>query len=148
MQPDLAAKEATWAVPLSDEPARIAQACAAGIWVPGQEELMAGYRDRYFTEVLPALITRTPWPKSHLSRLLFPVTLISEATIEAAEAAEPSDNLLRLAVAEQITIMRRRLRRRPGGVSRRSATAHAVPICSKRNFRGRRQARPQRKQAR
>jgi aminopeptidase N len=111
MRPDLAAKEAAWAVPLcSGEPARIALACAAGIWVPGQEELMAGYRDRYFTEVLPALVTRrTAWSKSRLSSLLFPVTLISEATIEAAEAAEPSDNLLRLAVAEQTTIMRRRL---------------------------------------
>jgi aminopeptidase N len=110
-RPDLAAKEAAWAVPLSSgEPARIALACAAGIWVPGQEELMAGYRDRYFTEVLPALVTRrTAWSKSRLSSLLFPVTLISEATIEVAQAAEPSDNLLRLAVAEQTTIMRRRL---------------------------------------
>ena len=46
IQPDLAAKEAAWAVALcSGEPPRIAQACAAGIWVPGQE-LMAGYRDR------------------------------------------------------------------------------------------------------
>ena len=110
-RPDLAAKEAAWAVSLScGEPARIALACAAGIWVPGQEELMAGYRDRYFAEVLPALVTRkTAWSKSRLSSLLFPVTLISEATIEAAEAAQPSDNLLRLAVADQTTIMRRRL---------------------------------------
>jgi aminopeptidase N len=110
MQPDLAAKEAAWAVALSSgEPARIAQASAAGIWVPGQEELMAGYRDRYFTEVLPALVTRKQRSKSRLSRLLFPVTLVSEATIEAANAAEPSDNVLRVAVAEQATIMRRRL---------------------------------------
>ena len=86
-----------------------ALACAAGIWVPGQEELMAGYRDRYFNEVLPALVTRKQWSKSRLSRLLFPVTLVSEATIEAANAAEPSDNVLRVAVAEQSTIMRRRL---------------------------------------
>jgi aminopeptidase N len=117
MQPDLAAKEAAWAVALSSgEPARIAQACAAGIWVPGQEELMAGYRDRYFTEVLLVLVTRKLRPKSRLSRLLFPVTLVSGATIEAANAAEPSDNVLRLAVAEQATIMRRRLaarRQRP-----------------------------------
>lgn len=111
MRPDLAAKEAAWAVPLSSgEPARIALACAAGIWVPGQEELMVGYRDRYFTEVLPTLVTRrTAWSKSRLSSLLFPVTLISEATIEAADAAEPPDHLLQLAVAEQTTIMRRRL---------------------------------------
>lgn len=110
MQPDLAAKEAAWTASLSPgEPARIAQACAAGIWVPGQEELTAGYRDRYFTEVLPTLATRNPWSKSRLSRLLFPDTLVSEATIEAANAAEPSDDILSLAVAEQATIMRRRL---------------------------------------
>jgi aminopeptidase N len=115
MQPALAAKEAAWAVALSaGEPARIARACAAGIWVPGQEELMTGYRDRYFTEALPALATRQPSPKSRLSRLLFPATLVSEATIEAADAAEPSDDVLRIAVAEQATIMRRRLAaRRP-----------------------------------
>jgi aminopeptidase N len=110
MQPDLAPKEAAWAAAISSgEPARIAQACATGIWVPGQEELMADYRDRYFTEVLPALTTRIPWSKSRLSRLLFPATLVSEATIEVANAAEPSDKVLRLAVAEQATIMRRRL---------------------------------------
>jgi aminopeptidase N len=110
MRPDLAAKEAAWAVAISSgEPARIAQACAAGIWVPGQEELMAGYRDRYFTEALPALASRSPWVKWRLSRLLFPATLVSEATIEAADAAEPADNLLRIIMAEQATIMRRRL---------------------------------------
>ena len=110
MQPDLTAKEAAWTVALSPgEPARIAQACAAGIWVPGQQELMAGYRDRYFTEALPALAARKQRPKAQLSRLLFPATLVSEATIEAANAAEPPDNVLRLAVAEQATIMRRRL---------------------------------------
>ena len=110
MQPDLAAKEAAWTVALSaGEPARIAQACAAGIWVPGQEELMAGYGDRYFTEALPALADRKQRPKARLSRLLFPATLVSEAAIEAANAAEPPDKALRLAVAEQATIMRRRL---------------------------------------
>lgn len=111
MQPDLAAKEAAWAVALSPgEPIRIALASAAGVWVPGQEELMAGYRDRYFTEALPALAARKlSWAKSRLGALLFPVTLVSEATIETANAAEPPDNVLRLAVADQATIMRRRL---------------------------------------
>jgi hypothetical protein len=77
--------------------------------VPGQEELMAGWRDRYFTEALPALATRKQQSRSRLSRLLFPVTLISEATIKAANAAQPLDNVLRVAVAEQATVMRRRL---------------------------------------
>jgi aminopeptidase N len=111
LQPDPAAKEAAWAMAISAaEPTRMAQACAAGIWVPGQEELMAGYRDRYFAEALPALVTRkVSWSRSRLGSLLFPVTLVSEATIEAANAAEPSDNVLRLAVADPGTIMRRRL---------------------------------------
>jgi aminopeptidase N len=110
MRPDLAAKQAAWDAALSgDEPARTAQACAAGIWVPGQEELAAGYRDRYFAEALPALAARKQRSKSRLGRLLFPVTLVSEATIEAADAAQPSDDVLRLAVAEQATVMRRRL---------------------------------------
>jgi aminopeptidase N len=110
MRPDLAAKEAAWASALSSsEPARIAFACATGIWVPGQTELMAGYRDRYFTEALPALATRKLRPRSRLSRLLFPATLVSEGTMAAANAAEPSDQVLRMAVAEQVTIMSRRL---------------------------------------
>jgi len=110
LRPDPAAKEAAWAAALSStEPARIAQASAAGFWVPGQEELMAGYRDRYFTEAVPALATRNQWSKSRLSRALFPATLVSAATIDAAEAANPPDDVLRLALAEQATIMRRRL---------------------------------------
>jgi aminopeptidase N len=116
MRPDRAAKEAGWHTALSaGEPARIAQACAAGIWVAGQEELMAGYRDQYFTEALPALAARAPWSKARLSRQLFPVTLVSEATIEAADAAVLPDDALRLAVAEQATIMRRRLAARRQG---------------------------------
>jgi aminopeptidase N len=111
MQPDLAAKEAAWAAALSaSEPARIARACATGVWVPGEEELMAGYRDRYFTEVLPALATKKlSWAKSRLGGLLFPVTLVSGATLAAAGAAEPQDRILALAVADQATVMRRRL---------------------------------------
>jgi hypothetical protein len=77
--------------------------------MPGQEELMTGYGDRYFTEALPALAARGGRPKARLSRLLFPATLVSEAAIEAADAAETPDKVLRLAVAEQATIMRRRL---------------------------------------
>ena len=111
LRPALAAKEAAWTVAISStEPTRMAQASAAGIWVPGQQELMTGYRDRYFTEALPALVTRKlSWSKSRLASLLFPVTLVSAATIEAADAAVPSDDVLRLAVADQATIMRRRL---------------------------------------
>jgi hypothetical protein len=70
---------------------------------------MTGYRGRYFTGALPALATAEHRAKSRLSRQLFPVTLVSGATIKAADAAKPSDSVLRLAVTEQATIMHRRL---------------------------------------
>jgi hypothetical protein len=97
-------------LPLSKGAARIALARAAGVRVPGQEELMASYRDRYFTEVLPALARRKrSWAKSRPGGQLFPVTLVSDATIEAAKAAPLPDSVLRAAVADQATIMARRL---------------------------------------
>jgi len=34
---------------------RLAQAHAGGIWVPGREQIVSRYRDRYFTEALHAL---------------------------------------------------------------------------------------------
>ena len=61
LRPDAAAKQAAWAAALAAEADwRMAVAAARGIWVPGQEaELgrawLAEYRDRYFTEALPAL---------------------------------------------------------------------------------------------
>jgi aminopeptidase N len=101
-RPDPAAKETAWQAALSGG-WRLAQAHATGLWVPGQEELMAGYRDRYFAEVLPAL-ARSGWQRRHrrlLTRLLFPVTLISSATIEACAPFEDD-----VTVAEQAAIMR------------------------------------------
>jgi aminopeptidase N len=110
-QPDPAAKEAAWTTALSpSEPTRTVLACAAGFWVPGQEELLAGYRERYFTEALPALAGRTlGWARERLGAQLFPALLVSDSTLEAAENARTPDNVLRLAVADQAVIMRRRL---------------------------------------
>jgi aminopeptidase N len=101
-RPDPAAKEAAWQAALSSD-WRLAYAHATGIWVPGQEELMAGYRDRYFAEALPTL-ARSGWQRRHrrlLTRLLFPATLVSAATIEACASFEHDVN-----VAEQAAIMR------------------------------------------
>jgi aminopeptidase N len=102
MRPDRAAKEAAWQAALAPaEP--LAREHASGIWVPGQEELMAGYRDRYFAEALPLLTA--PGPRSRqrkiVRRLLFPSTLISPATVEACSGFE--DDVI---VAEQAAIMR------------------------------------------
>ena len=107
MRPDRAAKEAAWAVAISPgEPARLALAYAADVWVPGQEELMTDYRDRYFTEALPALAPENcpgqshDWAACSSRSRSFP-----RKPSRAATAAQPPDNVLRLAVAEQATII-------------------------------------------
>jgi aminopeptidase N len=102
MRPDPAAKEAAWQAALCAD-WQLARAHASGIWVPGQEELMTGYRDRYFTEALPALARSELGRRQRmmLTRLLFPATLVSPATIEACAGFE--DNVV---VAEQAAVMR------------------------------------------
>jgi aminopeptidase N len=110
MRPDPAAKEDAWTSLISGAvTGRLAEAAAQGLWVPGQEQLMAGYRSRYFGEALPALATMSNWPQERLGRLLFPSTLCDAATVAAADAvlastAWPED--LRNAIAEQTAIIR------------------------------------------
>jgi aminopeptidase N len=113
MRPDPAAKEAAWdqALAVGQSPS-LAEAHASGLWVAGQEEIMAGYRDRYFARALPALADREPRVVRSLARLLYPATLISAGTIAAAGAALRAGELSRVArtiVLEQQAVMRRAL---------------------------------------
>jgi aminopeptidase N len=109
MRPTAEAKEAGWAAALSSgTPARIAEAYAAGLWMPGQEELMAGYRDRYFAEALPQLADRPRRQAQRLSRLLFPSILVSAEAIEVS-ADHTDTGVIGTELADQIAIMRRRL---------------------------------------
>jgi aminopeptidase N len=93
MRPAAAAKAAAWEAALSATTSlRLAEAHARGIWVPGQEPaLMAGYRDRYFSEALPALRPREPRVRRRLGKLLFPSTLVSAEVIEAADAEQDTE---------------------------------------------------------
>ena len=90
-RPDPAAKEAAWAAALDERtPQWLARAQAEGIWVAGQESLLTRYRDRYFTEALPALSARDARGERlarRLADLLFPVTLDQRPTIAAVRAA-------------------------------------------------------------
>ncbi|HEY0936771.1 MAG TPA: M1 family aminopeptidase [Trebonia sp.] len=90
-RPDPAAKEAAWTAALDVRtPQRLARAHADGIWVVGQESILAGYRDRYFTEALPALNARGARGERRAPRLagmLFPVTFADRATFTAVRAA-------------------------------------------------------------
>ena len=110
MRPDPAGKEAAWQAALAgDQDVRMAEAHARGLWVAGQEDLMAGYRDRYFTEALPALADREPRSTRRLARLLYPATLVSPATLAATDAALQARHpggQLRVIVQEQQAILR------------------------------------------
>ena len=111
LRPEPAAKEAAWHAVLTASGAgwQSAVAHATGIWLPGQEELMAEYRDRYFAEAVPVLTA--PGPRSRerrrLLRLLFPATLVSPATAGAAEtAAAALAAPYSVVLAEQAAILR------------------------------------------
>lgn len=96
--PARAAKEAAWAAALdSSQPPRLALAHAQGFWVPGQEGLVDGFRDRYFDEALPALRRRDGRTMQRLAKALYPATLVDQATLAATDAQldrlEPADTL-------------------------------------------------------
>jgi aminopeptidase N len=109
MRPDPHDREEAWRAVISGTvTGRLAEATAQGVWVAGQEQLMAGYRSRYFGEALHALAGMSSWAQQRLGRLLFPSTLCDAATVEAAQAAPASRTLpedLRNAVAEQTAII-------------------------------------------
>ena len=87
-QPAIAAKKAAWAAALAPAvPPRLARAHAEGVWVPGQEALMADFRGRYFTEALPAVRQRDARTAQRLARLLYPATLADAETLSATDAA-------------------------------------------------------------
>jgi aminopeptidase N len=121
-RPDAAAKEAAWELALGGlEGGRgggrgLTEAVASAMWVPGQEGLLAGYRDRYFAEALPVLDQRDIRSMRRLARALYPVTLAGPATLAATAAAARAgadvgagpDGLspgLRLVLREQEAIM-------------------------------------------
>lgn len=109
MRPDQAAKEQAWKAVISGAiTGRLAEAAALGLWLAGQEQLMDGYRDRYFGEALPALGGMNSWAQQRLGRLLFPSTLCDVATAAAAQASLARRTLpedLRNAVAESAAII-------------------------------------------
>jgi aminopeptidase N len=82
---------------------------ASALWVPGQEGLLAGYRDRFFAEALPVLDRLGIRQMRRLARALYPVTLAEPATLAATAAAAGRDDLsrgLRVVLEEQEVILR------------------------------------------
>jgi aminopeptidase N len=92
LRPDPAAKQAAWSAALAGGLSpRMAQAHARGIWAPGQERILAPYRDRYFTEALPAVAGQEVSVARKLAQLLYPATLADPATVAATSAALDRD---------------------------------------------------------
>jgi aminopeptidase N len=108
-RPDAAAKAQAWAVAFSGADRRITDAAASAMWVPGQEALLAGYRDRYFAEALTVLDRRELREMRRLAQALYPVTLAGPATLAASAAAAERGDLsdgLRVVLREQDAILR------------------------------------------
>ena len=116
LRPDAAAKAAAWALALAEgQDRRTTEAAARGIWVPGQEAVLAGFRDRYFAEAVPALEGRVGgrgggWgTMRRLARALYPATLAEPATLAATATALERGGLsrgMRLVLQEQEAILR------------------------------------------
>jgi aminopeptidase N len=115
-RPTQDAKEAAWTAALAEgQPPRLALAHAQGFWVPGQEDLVDGFRDRYFTEALPALRGHDARNIQRLARALYPVTLADKATLAATDAEldrlDPAD-VIRTILLEQRTLLSRMINAR------------------------------------
>ncbi len=106
LRPHPAAKEAAWQAALQGrQPPRAAQSHARGVWVPGQEDLLAPFGMRFFAEALPVLAGQEPRSGQRLARLLYPGILADEATIAATtasiEAGGLPDSLLKVLVEQR-----------------------------------------------
>ncbi|HEY7431090.1 MAG TPA: M1 family aminopeptidase [Streptosporangiaceae bacterium] len=86
-RPDPAAKQAAWTAALTSQIPHLAVASARAFWLPGQDEILLPYRDRYFAEALPAAARHETFTARRLATLLFPATLTDAATVTAASAA-------------------------------------------------------------
>ena len=110
-RPTAEAKEEAWAAALApDQPQRLARAHAEGIWVPGQEKVLEGFRERYFTEALTALAGHDSRTAQRLARALYPAVLADDATIAAtvdALARIREDDPVRIVLLEQGALLQR-----------------------------------------
>jgi aminopeptidase N len=110
LRPDTAAKAAAWELALAEgQDRRTTEAAARGIWVPGQEAVLAGYRERYFAEAVPVLDGREIRTMRRLARALYPATLAEPATLAATAAALERGGLsegMRQVLQEQEAILR------------------------------------------
>lgn len=116
-RPTQAAKMEAWVGALAGgQSPRLARAHANGFWLPGQEELVSQFRERYFDEALPEVRRLGGRTAQRLARALYPATLADEATLDATDAelrqaadADPVTSVLleQRAILQQVIAARR-----------------------------------------
>jgi aminopeptidase N len=124
MRPDRQAKQTAWGAALAaGQSPRLARAHAEGIWVAGQEGLMGEFRDRYFTEALPAVRRHDARTAQRLARALYPVTLADAATLAATRSelasTDPADPIHAILLEQHTTLQRM--------ITARAAFGHSAP---------------------
>jgi len=95
------------------------EAAGLGMWRGGQEELTAPYVDRYFDELPYTVKVRSGWVLADATEFFFPVTSMSEETLDRAQ---------RLAADETLDLsLRRRLGDAADDLARKLAIRRAYP---------------------
>ncbi|GAA4754760.1 aminopeptidase N [Nocardioides endophyticus] len=119
--PTAEAKALAWGVFTGklDVPNYELEAAGLGMWRGGQEELTAPYVDRYFDELPDTVRVRSGWVLADATEFFFPVTSLSETTLDRARLLA-SDTALDLSV-------RRRLGDAADDLARKLAIRKAYP---------------------
>ncbi|SER31838.1 aminopeptidase N [Streptomyces qinglanensis] len=113
--PSAAAKEAAWEAMFGPADALsnyLFTATAQGFWQPEQGELLRGYVERYFAEVVPLAARRGAAMAEAAGRYAFPVAFVDEETLARGEECLTSGELvpaLRRRLEDQLDDLRRAL---------------------------------------
>jgi len=94
-RPTPEAKELAWAdiVERTDLPNAIMDATIGGFVQPGQETLLAAFRDRYFSVLPEVWSARTTEMAQAITMGLYPFLLVEQATLDATDAFLAQDGL-------------------------------------------------------
>jgi aminopeptidase N len=93
-RPTAAAKAAAWAAVMESDKLsnHVAAATMAGFWIPDQAELTRPYVQRYFDEIGEIWRTRTLDSAQTITGMLFPSSVIEQATVDAVDTYLASRN--------------------------------------------------------